>query len=232
MNLYLSIGIIVVLSYLIGSFPSGVVISKMFFGFDIRTQGSGNMGSTNVFRILGKKWGFVVQALDMVKGLLAVNLVAGLIGTQILEVDFYKNEEYLIKIIAGISSVLGHIFSIFVSFKGGKGINTAAGMVVGLAPFDFGVCFVCFWIAVGFTGYISLGSIVGALALPLSMIIRHNVFLVEIAGYNTLIYFLVSLGLLIVYTHRSNVIRILKGTESKFEKLQVINFSKNKVKQG
>jgi len=222
----LPIAVIVLLSFIIGSFPSGVIISKMFFGFDIRNEGSGNMGSTNVFRVLGKKWGFIVQILDFAKGLLAVSLIGTILAHQIVDPVFYADNEYLIKIISGISSVLGHIYSVFVNFKGGKGINTAAGMLIGLAPIDMGVTFLCFWIVVGLSGYISLGSIVGAIVLPLSMIIRENIFGAQVPGYFTLIYFCIGLSILIIYKHKTNIVRIINGGESRFESLRVLKFGK------
>ncbi|MCX6146278.1 MAG: glycerol-3-phosphate 1-O-acyltransferase PlsY [Candidatus Kapabacteria bacterium] len=218
---------IVVISYLIGSIPWGVIISKTFFGFDIRTHGSGNMGSTNVLRVLGKKWGFIVQILDMLKGIFAVYFVAVLLGKELIDPNnpLFQNQQ-LIKIISGISAVLGHIFSIFIGFKGGKGINTAAGMLIGIAPIDFGICAFFFSLAVGTTGYISFGSIVGALTLPFSMLVRYNLFGINIPGYFTLIYFLFGLAILIVYTHRTNITRLIEGKENRFSKLQVIKFGK------
>lgn len=219
--------LIILASYLIGSIPWGVIISKLFFGFDIRTQGSGNMGSTNVIRVLGKKWGFIVQILDMLKGTIAVYIVASILGHELINPNnpLFSNPQ-LIKIVAGISAVLGHIFSMFVSFKGGKGINTAAGMLIGIVPVDFGICAFFFMIAVSTTGYISLGSIIAAVILPSSMLIRYNIFRINIPGYFTLIYFLIGLAVLIVYTHRENIKRLLEGKENRFNNLQIFKFGK------
>lgn len=219
--------LIIFVSYLIGSIPWGVIISKVFFGFDIRTKGSGNMGSTNVIRVLGKKWGFTVQILDMLKGTIAVYIVASLLGKELIDPrnPLFENQQ-LIKIIAGISAVLGHIFSIFVGFKGGKGINTAAGMLIGIAPIDFGICTFFFVIAVSTTGYISLGSIIAAVILPSSMLVRYNIFGINIPGYFTLIYFLIGLAILIVYTHRTNIKRLIEGKENRFNNLQIFKFGK------
>ncbi|RMF34730.1 MAG: acyl-phosphate glycerol 3-phosphate acyltransferase, partial [Chlorobiota bacterium] len=120
--------VVAVVSYLLGSFPTAVVVSRLFFGFDIRTRGSGNMGSTNAFRVLGWKWGLVVQVVDVLKGLLAVTVVAHLMVGQAL--PFTNRTPFeditVVRLLAGTSAVIGHIFSIFVGFRGGKGVNTAA----------------------------------------------------------------------------------------------------------
>ncbi|MES2766084.1 MAG: glycerol-3-phosphate acyltransferase, partial [Bacteroidota bacterium] len=123
---------VAIISYLIGSIPTAVLISKQFFGFDIRTKGSGNMGSTNAMRVLGAKWGSVVQIIDVLKGLIPVAVLP------FVFFEFTGNSLNLldnvvfVKIVAGMSAVLGHVFSVFVGFKGGKGINTAAGLLLGL----------------------------------------------------------------------------------------------------
>lgn len=219
--------VIAILSYLVGSFPSAVIISKRFFGFDIREKGSGNMGSTNAFRILGWKWGLTVQILDVLKGLFSVLVIAQILGHELSIPNSTSFEDMtLIKIMAGICSVLGHVFSVFVGFKGGKGINTAAGMLIGIAPIDFGISALLFAIAVSFSGYISLGSILGALALPISMIFRYNILKDQIPGYFTLIYFAVGLSILIIFTHRTNIKRLLEGNENKFSKLQIFKINK------
>lgn len=228
MEITLTLIVIAVLSYLIGSFPTAVLISRKFFGFDIRKKGSGNMGSTNAFRVLGKKWGILTQVIDTLKGVLAVVVVAGILGKEIaLPGSYYFEDQTIIKIMAGLCAVLGHVFSIFVGFKGGKGINTAAGVLIGLSPIDFGVSAFFFFLAVSFSGYISLGSIVGAFIFPASLIFRYNVLGDDISDYQTLVWFAVGLFLLIVYTHRSNIARLLKGTENKFSKLQIFRFKKS-----
>ena len=225
MSTTLTIVVIAILSYIVGSFPTATFISRRFFGYDIREKGSGNMGSTNAFRILGWKWGLAVQLIDITKGLIAVLLVANILGKGLAfhNITYFENIT-LIRIMAGIFAVLGHIFSVFVNFKGGKGINTAAGMLFAIAPVDFGVCAFVFTLAVGMSGYISLGSILSAMVLPASLIIRHNIFGIEIPGYLTLVYFFIALCILIVYTHRENVKRLLKGNENRFNKLRFIKF--------
>lgn len=214
--------IILVLSYILGSIPTGVWISRAFFGFDIREKGSGNMGSTNIFRVLGWKWGMIVQVVDILKGLSAVLFVSHLFGG---EMPFNNRtpfeDETVIKLIAGAAAVLGHIFSMFVNFRGGKGINTAAGMLVALAPVDVGIAAACFFIAVTISGYISLGSIIAAIAIPVAMIFRYNILHDNIPGYHTIVYFAAAIALVVIYTHRANIRRLASGTENRFSKLQI-----------
>ena len=215
---------IITLSYLVGSFPTAIVVSKIFFGFDIRQRGSGNMGSTNAFRILGWKWGLTVQLIDLVKGIAAVILVTSIIPISINFGSSYFENSTIVKMIAGLSAVCGHIWTILAGFRGGKGINTAAGMLIAIAPVDVGIALVCFILAVIFSGYISLGSLTGALALPSSLLIRYNLLNIPIPGYHILLYFSALLALLLIFTHRANIVRLLKGTENHFAKLQVIKY--------
>lgn len=230
MESILRILLVVILSYLIGSFPSAIFISKRFFGFDIREKGSGNMGSTNAFRILGWKWGLTVQILDILKGFLAVVIVAVYVGEGVSFGGYntFFEDITIVKLIAGISAVCGHIWTVFAGFKGGKGINTAAGMLIGIAPIDVGIALAIFILALLFSGYVSLGSILGAVAFPSSLVVRYNCMGAEIPGYHILIYFAIILALLLIFTHRQNIVRLIKGKENKFSKLQIIKFSKNK----
>ena len=126
-----------------------------------------------------------------------------------------------VKIVAGMSAVLGHIFSIFVGFKGGKGINTAAGLLLGLAPIEFAISLLFFLIGLTSSGMVSLGSIFAAIALPSSLLFRQYVLKADIPGFNFLIFFFTALAILVIYTHRANIQRILNGTESKFPKFQI-----------
>lgn len=215
--------IIAVLAYLLGAFPTAVVISKRFFGFDIRTKGSGNMGSTNAFRVLGVKWGIVVQVIDILKGVIAVVVISHFFEGQIpFENTTPFADQTVVQIIAGVCAVIGHIFSAFVGFRGGKGINTAAGMLLGIAPVEVAVIFGLFLLTVSLSGYISLGSIVAAIGLPTTMLVRYNILDVEIQGYHTLIFFFIGLSLLVIYTHRSNIKRLLSGTENRFQNMWLL----------
>lgn len=233
METVLNILLIIVVCYLIGSFPTAVIISKLFFKFDIREQGSGNMGSTNTIRVLGLKWGLLVQVIDILKGYLSVVVIANLLGNNITIPNVTSFEDLtIIKIIAGISAVIGHIFPIFAGFKGGKGINTATGMMIGLVPTDVAIAFVLFVLALLSSGYVSLGSIVAAFTIPSSLLVRYNIFGADIPGYNILIVFSFIIMLLVIFTHRSNIKRILKGTENKFHKIQLIKLNfKKKIKK-
>lgn len=222
--------IVAILSFIVGSFPTAVVVSRQFFGFDIRERGSGNMGSTNAFRVLGAKWGTVVQIVDILKGVLAVTVIAYFFhGEQIPFPNYTPFQDMtLVRVICGIAAVMGHIWSPFVGFKGGKGINTAAGMLLGVAPVEVAVILGIFIITVGLSGYISLGSVFAAMALPLTMFVRFNIFHVNIEGYHTIVLLLVGLSLMVIYAHRQNIQRLLEGNESRFENLRLANILKKK----
>jgi glycerol-3-phosphate acyltransferase PlsY len=219
---FIKLGIIALISYIIGSFPTAYLISKKFFGFDIREKGSGNMGSTNAIRILGLKWGLAVQIIDISKGILAI-IVASFLGKDIVlptVVNMFQDIT-VVKAIAGTFAVIGHIWSVFVRFRGGKGINTAAGMLLAITPLDVGIALLIFIVAVILSGYISLGSITAALALPSSMFVRYNLLHNNIPGYDPVIYIIMLLTSILVYQHRKNISRLIKGTENKFSKLQL-----------
>ncbi len=212
-----------ILSYLAGSIPTGLVVSRFAKGVDIRKHGSGNIGSTNVFRTLGWKWGLVVQFGDIAKGLLAVLVIARLHYGDFPFNNRTPFEEFtIVQILAGLSAVMGHIFSVFLKFKGGKGINTAAGMLVGIAPIDISIALIVFLVVVFWTGYVSLGSISAATAFPTTMFVRFNLFNINIPSYHTLIFFSIATSLLLIYTHRSNVKRLIAGSENRFHKLKII----------
>lgn len=228
MNIPFELFFIIFSSYLIGSLPTAVIVSKVFFGFDIRNEGSGNMGSTNAFRILGWKWGVIVQLIDITKGIIVVIFIANHFGADLVGKLSWISDIKILQIIAGISAVAGHIWSLFVNFRGGKGVNTAAGMLLGLAPIDFGIAFGLFTIAVIFSGYISLGSIVAAVSIPSSLLFRTSVLGETIPGYETMLYFALALMILVIYTHRANIKRLLNGKENRFNKLHLIKLKKTK----
>lgn len=207
---------IIILSYLIGSIPSAIIVSKAAKGIDIRKHGSGNAGGTNVMRVLGWKHGALVIILDAFKGILAVVIVARLHYGDIPFANVTPFDDFtLVQIIAGISAVIGHIWTIFAGFKGGKGIATALGMLIMIITIDMLIAVGVFVLAVTISRYVSLGSLLGAIAVPLSLIVRENIFNVHIQGYHTVLPFLIALSLLVIYTHRKNVVRILNGTETK-----------------
>lgn len=214
---------IIILSYLIGSIPTSIIISRAAKGIDIREHGSGNAGGTNVMRVLGWKHGTLVILLDALKGVLAVVVVARLhYGSMPFENATPFDDFTLVQIIAGISAVIGHIWTVFAGFKGGKGIATALGMLLMIVTVDMLIAIGVFLLVVTFSRYVSLGSLAGAVAVPLTLIVRENVFHVDIPNYHTLLPFLILLSLLVIFTHRKNVVRLLNGSENK------ISFSKKK----
>lgn len=221
----LSLILLILLSYLIGAIPFAYIIGKIAKGIDIREYGSGNLGSTNAFRVLGVPLGLLVQILDIAKGLAVV---------LILSTGFYHNLPFrnitpfeditVLKIIAGASAVIGHTFSVFVGFKGGKGINTALGMLISLSPIDVSISAGFFILILLFSGYVSLGSVVASFLFPIVMFIRENIFNVEIYGYKTLIFFSIAVSVLLIYNHRSNIKRLLYGNENRFENLWIFRW--------
>ncbi|HEY6172444.1 MAG TPA: glycerol-3-phosphate 1-O-acyltransferase PlsY [Candidatus Kapabacteria bacterium] len=221
-----SILLVVTIGYFLGAIPFGVLVSKYFRGFDLRTKGSGNMGSTNAFRVLGWKLGLLVQVLDIAKGVGAV-----LIATYLFNGLPFANatpfqDITVFRFFAGFAAVIGHCYTIFAGWKGGKGISTTLGMLVAIAPIEVAVAVGIFLLVVFASGYISLGSIMASLAFPTTMFVRHNFFGVEITGYHTAIFFAIGLAVFLVYRHRANIVRLLAKTENKFEKLHILRFGK------
>ena len=214
---------IIVLSYLVGSIPTSIIVSKLSRGIDIRDYGSGNAGGTNVMRVLGWKQGVLVIALDALKGVLAVVVVARLHYGAMPFTNATPFDDFtLIQIIAGISAVIGHIWTVFAGFRGGKGIATALGMLLMISTVDMLIAIGVFVVVVLISRYVSLGSIIAAIAVPLTLVVRENIFNVNIPGYNTLLPFIIVITLLVIFTHRKNVVRLLNGSENK------LNFSKKK----
>ncbi|BDQ03317.1 glycerol-3-phosphate 1-O-acyltransferase PlsY [Ignavibacterium sp.] len=214
---------IIILSYLVGSIPTSIIISKAVKGIDIRNYGSGNAGGTNVMRVLGWKHGVLVIFLDALKGAIAVVLIARLhYGVLPFQNVSPFDDFTLVQIIAGISAVIGHIWTVFAGFRGGKGIATALGMLLMIITVDMLIAVGIFLIVVSISRYVSLGSIVSAMAVPLSMIFRENVLHTHIEGYNTLLPFVIGVSLLVIFTHRKNLVRLVNGTENK------LSFSKKK----
>lgn len=212
------------LSYLIGSIPNSIIISRAVKGIDIREHGSGNAGGTNVMRVLGWKHGLLVILLDALKGVVVVVFVARLFyyGEMPFKNATPFDDFTFVQFIAGIFAVIGHVWTVFAGFKGGKGIATAMGMLIMVATIDILIAMGVFTLVVLISRYVSLGSIIGAITVPLALIIRENVFNSHIHNYGTLLPFVIILSVLVVYTHRKNLIRILSGKENK------LSFSKKK----
>lgn len=212
----LLLAIIILLSYLVGSIPNSIIISKAVKGIDIRNHGSGNAGGTNVIRVLGWKHGLIVIFLDALKGAIAVVVIARLHYGPLPFTNVSPFDDFtLVQIIAGMAVVVGHIWTIFAGFKGGKGIATALGMLLMLITVDMIIAFGVFVLVVSISKYVSLGSILGAIAVPSVLYIRENVFNVDITGYDTLFPFIVAVTLLVIFTHRKNLVRLFNGNESK-----------------
>jgi glycerol-3-phosphate acyltransferase PlsY len=216
----INLAIVVVLSYILGSLPTAVVFSKWKHGFDIRTKGSGNAGGTNVFRVLGWKSGILVVAIDFAKGFIATVLIARLFWDPTL--PFYNRTPFddftIIQLICGGAAIIGHIWTIFAGFRGGKGIATGAGMLLGLTPVEFGISAAVFFIVFMAYKYVSLGSISAAVAFPATLFVRFNIFGDEIHSYKTLIIFSLGVALLLIYSHRSNIRRLIEGTENRISR--------------
>ena len=226
----LSLVAIILLSYLIGSFPTALIVGKFAKGVDLRHHGSGNMGSTNAFRVFGWKLGLLVQVIDITKGLVATLLISKLFyGSLPFENKTPFQDITIVQIIAGLSAVIGHVWTIFANFKGGKGINTAAGVLLSLAPVDATISIGVFILVLVSSGYVSLGSITAAFAFPLVMFLRENVLDVNVSGYHTMIYFSLAVCLFLVYNHRSNIKRLMYGEENRFESWWKIRFIKIKA---
>jgi len=197
----------VLISYLAGSIPTAIIYGKLTRGIDIRQHGSGNAGATNVFRVLGWKAGVLVLLIDMAKGLVATLWIYK-IGT-----GSFIGAPELLKILAGLSAVFGHIWTVFAGFKGGKGVGTGAGMIIGLVPGAVLVAVVVFVLVVAITRWVSLGSILASLTIPIFLIIKRFVLTLPVS--NTLLIFGLLIPALIIFTHRSNIKRLLNGTENK-----------------
>ncbi|MCH9031663.1 MAG: glycerol-3-phosphate 1-O-acyltransferase PlsY [candidate division Zixibacteria bacterium] len=196
----------VLTGYLLGGLPFGVWISRMFGKADIRSEGSGNIGATNVWRVAGKTAGVATLVLDIAKGSVAVVLAEMIVSG--------GESHSLIKLCGGSAAVLGHMFSPLLGFKGGKGVNTALGVFVVLLPFET-LIGVAVFLAVAFvTRYISLGSVLGSLTLAGVMIYER--FLGDNPPPPGYTWICVALYLLILYSHRQNIRRIIFGAESKF----------------
>jgi acyl phosphate:glycerol-3-phosphate acyltransferase len=223
----LSLAIIVVLSYLVGSIPNSIILTKLVRGVDIRNYGSGNAGGTNVARLLGWKAGATVVAADILKGYIATMVLPKLMFGPIPFPNVTPFEDItVIRIIAGCAAIMGHIWTAFGGFRGGKGIATAGGVLLGLATIEVIVSLGIFILVFGASRYVSLGSICGAIAFPLTMLFRHNVCRVDLQGYNTLIFFSIGIALLLVFTHRTNIKRLLDGNE---HRLAHLPFQKKKL---
>ncbi len=201
--------LLVLAGYLTGSFPTAIIAGKMLKKIDIRDHGSGNAGATNVFRVLGYKAGLIVLLIDIFKGFLPVYYYVGWLTGYAVDSDPFV---YL-QILAGIAAIAGHIWTVFAGFRGGKGVGTAAGVFLGLQPLPVVISLMVFVGVVWRTRYVSLGSMIAAILLPIILLTRKFLLGVEIPIPSIVLG--VILAVLIVYTHRSNIHRLVEGTENK-----------------
>jgi glycerol-3-phosphate acyltransferase PlsY len=195
-------------AYLLGSLPTGYLMARAR-GVDIRKVGSGNIGATNVFRILGRAAGILVLIVDALKGLVACTLVSGLADRTLNPSPGTAVPESL-RLLAGVCVVLGHNYSCWLRFHGGKGIATSAGVLIALVPRALLICLVLWGLTFGLGRYVSLASLVAAMALPFAVWLT--------GGSGPLLAIMSLLALLAVYTHRANIRRLLQGTEHRFGK--------------
>jgi len=199
---------LVLCAYLLGSIPTGYLVARAK-GIDIRSVGSGNIGATNAFRVLGKPAGIVVLLADALKGVLActilANLILGAFETPTSPFDHAMTE----RVVAGIVAVLGHNFTCWLRFKGGKGIATTAGVYLAIAPFPVAVALTTWIIAFAAARYVSLASIAAAIALPTAVWITESSIPLGIAT--------TAIGAMAIWKHRSNIARLRAGTENRIE---------------
>ena len=210
---------LLILSYLTGSIPTSIIVSRVAKNIDIREHGSGNAGATNVYRILGWKYALIVLSLDIFKAWLPTAIYATKIFLSISIPDIG-----FIQILCGFSAVLGHTYPIFAGFRGGKGVGSLIGVLLALFPFAFPLCLIVAIFVVVTTGYVSLGSIFAAISLPIIILILPGLGI--ITPNLSLVIFSLLVPWFVIYTHRSNISRIRNGTENRFDKALIIKNKK------
>ena len=216
---YIQLLLLLLLSYITGSIPTSIILGKIVKGIDIREHGSGNAGGTNVFRVLGWKPALIVVIIDIFKGWLPTAIYATVLfqGQPITDIG-------VIQILCGFAAVLGHTYTIFAGFHGGKGIGTLAGMLIAIYPITFPLCLIVFVITLIITGYVSLSSIFATIALPIILLVLP-IFGIQ-RSTSSLLIFALLVPLFAIFTHRSNIVRLRNGTENRFEKAMI--FKRNK----
>lgn len=188
----------VVASYLLGAIPTSLLAARYLAGVDLRTAGSGNLGATNLYRVLGFRYALPVGLLDMAKG--AIPVLGFARWAELTDAG---------ALLLGTAAILGHVFSLFVRFRGGKGVATSAGVLLGFAPFAFAGAAVLWGATVWLTGYVSLGSIIAAGAFPGLVAITRP-------GDTLVFWFSLVVGLAVIGFHQSNIRRLVAGTENRF----------------
>ncbi len=211
--------ILIIIAYLLGSIPTALIVSRHYFDIDIRDYGSGNMGATNTFRVLGKKYGTLVMIFDIMKGAFAIALYNFL--------PFYLNDEFArthFMIGLGLSAVLGHVFPLFAQFKGGKGVATLFGMLLAMQPVIALSCVGVFLLVLFLTRWVSLSSILASVMLPVCVLWIWND---DVVLYRV---FACLVAVMVILTHQKNIGRILRGVESRVPILKHRDRRKNKNK--
>lgn len=201
----LGYSLIAVVAYLLGSIPTGFLVAKAR-GIDIRTVGSGNIGATNVFRYLGKPAGIFVLLADALKGWLAVAVVTKLISEWFYPAANQQAQECF-QITAGVCAILGHNYTCWLHFKGGKGIATSAGVLIALVPWPLAIILTVWIIVFVLSRYVSLASIAAAITLPFAVWLTKQSL--------TLVIVTAAMGALAIYKHKANIIRLINGTENR-----------------
>ncbi len=190
-------------AYLVGSIPSAVWVGRTFYNIDVREYGSGNAGATNTFRVLGKKPGFVVLTMDILKGFLAVKL-AYIMG----DYDSISPEFIDFELALAICGLLGHIFPVFVGFRGGKGVATMLGILMGIHPQAAVICAISFIVTLYISGYVSLSSMVSGIVFPIVIMVFYST-------NSSINIFSLAVAILILVTHQRNIERIIRREESR-----------------
>jgi len=201
---------LIVLAYLVGSFPSALVVGRLVRGIDIREFGSGNVGATNVFRVLGARWGLVVAVVDLVKGFLpAFFFIQWVVSPSTIDPLY-------LQIVFGAVAILGHVFTVFGGFRGGKGVLTGLGVLFAILPLEAGIAVLVFGIVFAMFRIVSLGSLISAAALCAVLVVEKYV-MGYVVRWELLLTCLLLL-ILVLITHRSNIRRLVAGTEPTFRK--------------
>jgi glycerol-3-phosphate acyltransferase PlsY len=196
--------LLIVIAYLIGSIPTALLLSKVYFGIDIREYGSGNSGATNTFRVLGPKWGSIVMLVDILKGVAATSLYVLL---PYYLTDEWDRTNFMVGL--GLAAVLGHIFPIWADFRGGKGVATLFGMIIAIQPVVAAYCVGVFILVLYLTRFVSLSSILASVAFAVFILFIFNE---EEPLYRA---FAIAVTLTVLLTHQKNISRLLRGNESK-----------------
>lgn len=210
----LSLIVIILLSYLVGSIPGSVWVGKLTHGIDVREHGSGNAGATNTFRVLGWKAGILATIVDVGKGLLAAGVIANLrLGQGVVELPFW-NPDVFYQMVAGAFAVIGHMYPVYIGFRGGKGMNTSAGVLFAITPYSMWITLAMFVLVLLSTRYVSLASILAAITFPVTVAIRKYVFHIDRLDASIFVMSLIiAAGL--IYAHRSNIKRLVGGQENR-----------------